>query len=149
MSRLLPIFLLLLAACAPAVTPQRSESQTALPASTAPATSTSVPTQTAALQPTVEAAAAPTPTTAAAGALWLRILTPQDGDTVSAPDLQIKGEAPAETTVTINDQILVVSAKQSFETTIRLEAGPNLIEIVASDLNGNEIFIPLTIEYEP
>jgi hypothetical protein len=51
--------------------------------------------------------------------------------------------------VTVNDEILVVSSNQTFEIEVKLEAGPNLIEILASDLNGNEVYIPLSIDYEP
>ncbi len=83
------------------------------------------------------------------GSLWVRLFSPQDGDTVDTPTIKVKGQAPAETVITINDKILVVSADLSFETEVNLEEGPNLIEIVASDLNDNEVDIQLTVNYEP
>ncbi len=79
----------------------------------------------------------------------MRLFSPQDGDTVDTPTIKVKGQAPAETVITINDKILVVSADLSFETEVNLEEGPNLIEIVASDLNDNEVDIQLTVNYEP
>ena len=147
------VLLILLAACAPAATPQASDAQTGVRSPTVPAVqpaSTPLPGQIIPTQPSAEeAVATQPPAEAASGALWLRVLSPEDGETVNTPTIKIKGQAPAETVVTLNDQFLVVSADQSFEVEFNLEEGPNLIEIVASDLNGNEVFIPLTIEYEP
>jgi len=153
MHKFLPVLFILLAACAPTVTPQASNPQPNPASPTIPPTqptATPFPEQASATQPSAGETAAPqTPAEASSGALWLRILSPEDGETVNMPTIKIKGQAPAETVVTLNDQFLVVSADQSFEVEFNLEAGPNLIEIVASDLNGNEVFIPLTIEYEP
>ena len=83
------------------------------------------------------------------GELWLIILTPQDGDTVDTPIIIVKGQAPAETVISINDQLTITSADKTFELEISLEAGINLLEIVASDLYGNEVYLSLTVDYEP
>jgi hypothetical protein len=42
-----------------------------------------------------------------------------------------------------------VGADGQFKTTLPLEEGPNLIEIIASDESGNEASALLTITYEP
>jgi len=89
------------------------------------------------------------PTPLVSGSLWLQILYPQDEAIVDAPHVSIEGRAPVETVVTINDEILLVGADQQFKTTLTLEEGPNLIEILASDVQGNQISFTLTVIFEP
>ena len=87
--------------------------------------------------------------TQTSGSLTVRLLEPQDGDTVNTAIVSVKGEAPRETVVTVNDDILVVEADGKFESDVALEEGPNVIEIVASDLEGNEVSFIVTVTYEP
>jgi hypothetical protein len=61
----------------------------------------------------------------------------------------VEGDAPPETVVTVTDDILVVGADGKFESDVALEEGPNVIEIVASDLEGNEVTFIVTVTYEP
>ena len=81
--------------------------------------------------------------------LWVKILSPEDGATVTTQAVKVIGQAPTETVITINDEIILVQQDQSFEVEILLQEGSNLIDIVASDLSGNEIYIPLTVFYTP
>lgn len=81
--------------------------------------------------------------------LYLQILSPQDGDTVNTSQVDVIGSAPAGTVISINDDILIVGADGQFKSTVSLDAGPNLIEIVGSDDNGNETPLELTVTYEP
>ena len=81
--------------------------------------------------------------------LWLQILSPLDEAVVNTSQVDVTGSAPAGTVVTINDEILIVGSDQQFRTTVSLDDGPNLIEIVASDESGNEMSVLLTIRYEP
>jgi hypothetical protein len=92
--------------------------------------------------------ASPTAITAEAG-LWLQILSPSDEAVVDAPQVDVSGSAPAGTVISINDDILIVGADLQFKSTVSLEEGPNLIEIIASDENGNETSALLTVTYEP
>ena len=87
--------------------------------------------------------------TQTSGSLTVKLLEPQDGVTVSTDSITVKGEAPPETVVTVNDDILVVEADGKFESDVALEEGPNVIEIVASDLEGNEVAFIITVTYEP
>jgi hypothetical protein len=153
MRKYLFVFLILLTACVPAG-PQQSpavQTENSIP-TTAPTDLPAVlpPTPTTSSQPQSEATAAPqTPVASTSGPLWVKVLSHQDGDTVNTPTITIKGQAPVDAVVTVNDDIVLVSNDQSFEAEVKLETGPNLIEIVASDLNGNEVYLPLTIDYEP
>jgi hypothetical protein len=81
--------------------------------------------------------------------LWLQVLAPLDEAVVNALQVDVIGAAPVGTVISVNDEILIVGADQQFRTTVLLEEGPNLIEILASDENGNEASALLTITYEP
>jgi len=87
--------------------------------------------------------------TASSAALWVKILSPLDGAVVDAPQIEVQGSAPTDTVVTIDDQILIVGADGQFRASLSLDEGPNVIEIVASDAQGNEVTSTLTVIYEP
>jgi predicted component of type VI protein secretion system len=82
-------------------------------------------------------------------ALFLTIRQPLDESAVNTEQVEVIGEAPPDTVVTVNDEILIVGPEQEFTVSISLEEGPNLIEIVASDFAGNETSQLLTVYYEP
>src|ERR1041384_3091882 len=68
-----------------------------------------------------------------------RILSPQDDSVVNVPEIEVTGEAKPDTTITLNDEIVVVDQSGTFSVKLSLEEGPNDIEIVASDPEGNEV----------
>jgi hypothetical protein len=84
-----------------------------------------------------------------AAGFWFQVLSPLDEAVVDAPEVEVTGSAPAGSVISVNDEILIVGADLQFKTTISLEEGPNLIEIVASDEIGNELTVLLTVTYEP
>ncbi len=81
------------------------------------------------------------------GSLAVRLFTNPEV-TVNAAELVIQGQAPAETVISIEDTILVVDQSQSFAFQVNLEEGANVFELVASDINGQEVSFILTITYE-
>ena len=83
------------------------------------------------------------------GNLMLQVLSPQDGQTVNAKEIQVQGVTSAGAVVSVNDAILIAGADGKFETTVTLQEGPNLIEIIASDDTGNEVSDDLAVTYEP
>lgn len=95
------------------------------------------------------AALPPTPWEEVAGALWVRILSPADNEIVNMPSVEVQGEAPADTVLSVNDEIVIVSLDQVFSLPVALEEGMNVIEIVASDYDGNEVSFIMTITYQP
>jgi len=111
-------------------------SQVALPTAVIP---------TVMLQPTAAAASAP----ATSESLWLQVLSPLDNAVVNSPQVDVTGSAPAGTVISVNDEILIAGADQQFMTTVTLDEGPNLIEVIASDENGNETSVLVTVTYEP
>jgi len=68
---------------------------------------------------------------------------------LNAPQVDMTGSAPAGTVISVNDLILIVGIDGQFTMTVPLEEGSNLIEVVASDEQGNELSALLTVTYEP
>jgi hypothetical protein len=90
---------------------------------------------------------APTPTRSAL--MEFRILSPEDEAVVNVPEVEVVGEAEPETVITLNEEIVVVDESGTFSVTLPLDEGPNEIEIVASDLEGNELSLILEVTYDP
>jgi len=143
---IIPTLILLLTACSPTPTVVPS-APTTNSNSPIPIPATSSPQE---VIPTMDIP--PTPTVVSAntsGTLWLQVRSPQDEAVINTPQVDVIGSAPAGAVVSVNDEILLIDDDQQFESTISLDEGPNLIEIIASDDNGNEISLLLTITYEP
>jgi hypothetical protein len=87
--------------------------------------------------------------TKTSGSLTVQLLEPQDETTVRTSVISVRGQAPADTVVTVNDDILVVGSDAKFETQVTLDEGPNVVEIVASDTNGDEVSFNVTVTYQP
>jgi len=103
-------------------------------------------------QPT-QAAASPQasdapPVVLNSGALVVTITSPANETVVNTPQVEVNGQAPAETVVSIGDIITVVDASGKFSIPVPLEEGPNDLEIVASDPDGNEASANLVVTYE-
>jgi ABC-type transport system substrate-binding protein len=77
----------------------------------------------------------------------LTITQPQDEITVNTPTIQVAGVTSADATVSVNGSLVDVDASGYFSTTVSLEQGPNSIEVVASDPQGNENDQVLTVIY--
>jgi len=79
--------------------------------------------------------------------LFLTIRQPLDESVVNTGQVEVIGAAPPDTVVTVNDEILIVGPEQEFKVSIPLEEGPNPIEVLASDFEGNEGSVTLTVIY--
>jgi len=136
---IIPTLILVLTACSPTPT-TNPNSPITIPVTTLP--QEVIPTTD--IQPTPTVISVNT-----SGSLWLQVLSPQDEAVVTTAQMDVIGLAPAAAVITINDDILIVGADGQFKTTVSLDEGPNLIEIIASDVNGNETSLLLTVTYEP
>jgi len=81
--------------------------------------------------------------------LTLQVLSPQDGTSVKTPQVLVVGTSTPGAVVTVNDDIIEVGADGKFQSTVALVQGKNVVEIVASDDQGNEQNIELTVIYQP
>jgi hypothetical protein len=95
--------------------------------------------------------AAPTapPVVLSSGSLKVTLTGPADETVVNTPQVDVTGQAPAETVISIGDVITVVEASGEFSIRVPLEEGPNELEIIASDPNGNQVTTTLVVTYEP
>jgi len=144
---IIPTLVILLTACSPTPTAVVvSPTSTTNGLNAIPATLTS---QTIVPVPTIQPIPNIISATDSSGTLTLQVLSPQDEAVVNTPQVDVIGSAPAGAVISINDDILIVGADGQFKTTVALDEGPNLIEVVASDDNGNETSFILTITYEP
>ena len=82
------------------------------------------------------------------GSLWLRLFTPKDGEIVNLNMINVSGQAPVETVISLGEDIILVGNEGSFSIPVTLDEGPNVIELVASNVDGDIIELVLTIVYE-
>ena len=79
----------------------------------------------------------------------MTITSPADETVVAVPQVDVWGQAPAEAVISINDDVVVAGATGQFSTTVALQAGPNEIDLVASDVDGNQVSTRLFVTYDP
>ena len=133
-------------------TPTSSPAPTLTPTQQPSPTVTSTPVPTPTPKPTSTTTTTPTlPPTTTPTALFLVITQPTDGAQVSASNIGVTGKTipGAVVSVSINDEIEIVTVGQDGKFTVRvtLEEGPNIIEVIASDQQGNEKSATVTVIY--
>jgi glucodextranase-like protein len=145
--------ILVLAACSPTPTISPvavpSHPTTTVIVTQPQATATAAPPVVGQASPTAVSQPTQTSEAVVAQPLYLQVTSPQDGDTVNTSQVDVVGSAPTGATVSVNDDIIIVGNNQQFKSTVALDEGPNLIEIIASDDSGNETSLELTVTYEP
>jgi hypothetical protein len=82
-----------------------------------------------------------------AGTVALTVSQPQSETTVYSADLEVKGTTEADAVLSVNGVTVEVNDDGSFSTMVTLEEGPNPIEVLASDFEGNEGSAILTVIY--
>lgn len=156
------LFLALLSACAaePAAPGAQPTSKPAVFATTAPdAKATAAPTLRAnlatATAPIPNLKPAQLPAATAFSPIQLTLggqaiqINAQEMMTVSAADFVLTGQALPGTVVSIDNDFILIDGSQRFSFTIKLEEGPNLVEIVASNAREEQASLELVIVYDP
>lgn len=139
-------------ACSPS--PDPSTNQPPVVAPSRPATSAPAFTPTLrSSQPTLKPSASPTanvlsPIQKTLGGQVVQI-NAQDLLTVTMPSFTLTGRAPSGTVVSVNDDFVVVDSDQSFSFELALQEGPNLVEIIASNPQGQQVSFEWVVIYEP
>ena len=99
--------------------------------------------------------ATPTPTAAptatpAPDEFVLHIVEPVAAETLTAnPTLLVSGRTRVDAVLTVNDTFVDPDIDGMFSTELTLEAGPNIVEVVASISTGEELSAVLVVIYEP
>ena len=115
----------------------------------ASATSTSVaPTATTVPPPTATAPALPT-TTPTPEPFFLLVTEPIGDSVVSSSPVTVTGSTTPDAVVSINGESMEVDIEGAFSADVILEEGPNVIEVVASNLQGNQESVILVLIYLP
>ncbi len=128
------LLLVLVVACAPA-----------------PAEITPTPTPSPTLTPTPTPTPAPTPelTPTPKPEFFLTVTEPTDNSIISADKVEVRGRTSPGAVVSVNGELAEVDEEGNFTMMVVLEEGPNIIEVIASDLEGNEQSRTLVIIYIP
>jgi hypothetical protein len=95
--------------------------------------------------PTLALPNTPTP----AAPLPLSLTTPRDGETASTSPLPVSGVTAPNAIVSVNDVVSLANAEGRFDLLVPLQAGPNVLEVIASGANGQQAFVIVTVMYQP
>ena len=95
-----------------------------------------------------EATPAPSPGIPLTG-FFLTVSQPADGSIVDIGSVEVTGHTTPDAVVSINGELVEVDGEGNFTIMVVLEEGPNIIEVIASDLEGNEESRTLVIVYVP
>ncbi len=79
----------------------------------------------------------------------MEIVEPADESVVHETPLVVVGRTIPDAVVSVNGQTVEVNAQGGVVSLVSLEPGPNLIEVVASDLTGQQETALLTVVYIP
>lgn len=142
----------------PTATPQPTNTPvpptpTPVPEPTATPTPSPTPEPTATPTPTIEPSPTPSPTPAGSPTaipvsnvqtygLSLEIEGISDESEVFGDSIVLVGQTSPGATVSVNGVIIPVDDTGAFEVPLMLNPGPNLIQVVASDLDGNQVPLP-------
>lgn len=110
---------------------------------------TATPTPTRAPTATATSAPAPTPTPTPPPGLFLTVTSIKDGLVVNRANLSVTGVTSPDAIVSVNGVLVTPDAGGSFTRDLTLQEGPNLIEVIASDLSGASKYAPITVIYVP
>jgi len=91
-----------------------------------------------------EATPLPSPETLPTG-FYLTVTQPADGSIVDVGKIEVRGHTSPGAVVSVNDEIAMADTQGIFTVTINLEEGPNIIEVIASNEEGEGAGINLTV----
>ncbi len=140
------VLILLIAACGEEIaTSSPTTSPTPRPSATIIPTPAQIETPAPTALPTpgstpVGPAATPEPTASPSLPPTLELLTPEDGAGVEVDAVRVMGLTSVDAVVGVNGVPVEISADGSFHFDLDLEAGVNLIEVVATNLSGAAAF---------
>ena len=80
---------------------------------------------------------------------FLTVTQPADNSIINTDKVEVRGCTTPDAVVSINGELVDVNEEGNFTMMVVLEEGPNIIEVIASDLEGNEESCVLVIIYVP
>jgi len=91
---------------------------------------------------------APTPAPTPVG-FFLKVTEPKDESIVTSSVIPVSGTTSPDAVVSVNGEMVEVDEWGNFTTVVTLEEGPNIIEVIASDFEGNKEGTVLALVYIP
>jgi hypothetical protein len=88
---------------------------------------------------TLATTTAPATTTPTEAQLFLEIASPADKSSVTSAETTVTGKTLPIAIVSVNGILVKVGADGSFSSLVQLELGPNVIQIEASTISGEEV----------
>ena len=76
---------------------------------------------------------------------FLTVTQPADNSVININKVEVRGRTSPGAVVSVNDEITTADTQGIFTNTITLEEGPNIIEVIASDEEGNEARTSLVV----
>lgn len=74
---------------------------------------------------------------------------PHDGETTNVSPLLVTGTALPNAIVSVNDVVGVANGEGRFNLMVPLQVGPNVLEVIASQPDGQQSFVIVTVMYQP
>jgi hypothetical protein len=97
------------------------------------------------IPPTLALPNTPTP----AATFQITLDAPRDGETTNISPLLVSGTTIPNAIVSVNDVVGVANGEGRFDLMVPLQAGPNVLEVIASQPNGLQAFVIVTVMYQP
>ena len=69
---------------------------------------------------------------------FLTVTEPADNSIINTDKVEVRGRTTPGAVVSVNGELVEVDEEGNFTMMVALEEGPNIIEVIASDLEGNE-----------
>jgi hypothetical protein len=91
----------------------------------------------------------PTPEPTLQESLFLEISEPANESVVDEGAIVVRGFTTPDAVVSVDGDVVNIDAQGEFAVALSLEPGANLIEIVASDMAGNQESAMLAVIYIP
>ena len=125
-------------ATSPAASPIPTPTRTPAPGTPGPAQALSTLTPRSVLPTATPRPVVTDPVVTVSTELTLDVFGIGDETIVKGSSIIVAGRTRADAVLSINGVIIPMDDQGRFEVTVALNMGPNLIEVVASDLNGNQ-----------
>jgi hypothetical protein len=91
----------------------------------------------------------PLPTPTASSTFTITVETPRDGETLRFSPVLVVGQTQPDALVSVNDVVGFANAEGRFSLSVPLREGPNILEVLASNIAGEQVFVILTVLYQP
>ena len=79
----------------------------------------------------------------------MSITEPADSATINGDAVTVQGTTAPGATVSVNDNVVTADSTGAFSTNVNLDAGPNAIDVIATDDNNNQGEVLLMVDAMP